>query len=98
MTELFVTKAVVKLPKKTNANRLSHHLIVDTSSDYNMATNVTTAKNPHQQVSPISEEYYSNFLVTEKLYIDGLPNSVIETEIMDLVKSCCPERYLFFSH
>ncbi|KAL7317256.1 hypothetical protein PS15m_003640 [Mucor circinelloides] len=99
MTELFVTKAVVKLPKKTNANRLSHHLIVDTSSDYNMATNVTTATNPHQQVSPISEEYYSNFLVTEKLYIDGLPNSVIETEIMDLVKSCCPERiYLNRNH
>ncbi|KAK4510632.1 uncharacterized protein ATC70_005063 [Mucor velutinosus] len=93
MTELFVTKAVVKLPKKTNANRLSHHFMVDTSSDYStMATHATTATKPHRQASPLSEEYYSSFLVTEKLYIDGLPNSVIETEIMDLVKSCCPER------
>ncbi|GAN10032.1 hypothetical protein MAM1_0314d09566 [Mucor ambiguus] len=100
MTELFVTKAVVKLPKKTNANRLSQHLMVDTSSDYNnMATHATTATKPHQQVPPPSEEYYSSFLVTEKLYIDGLPNSVVETEIMDLVKSCCPERiYLSRNH
>lgn len=97
MTELFVTKAVVKLPKKTNANRLSHHLMVDTSADYStMAAHASTTPKPHQQVSPLSEEYDSSFLVTDKLYIDGLPNSVIETEIMDLVKSCCPERYPYF--
>lgn len=94
MTELFVTKAIVKLPKKTNSNRLStsHHLIVDTSSDYNSSTNAITTTKPHQEISPVSEDYYNNYLVTEKLYIDGLPNTVIETEIMDLVKTCCPER------
>jgi hypothetical protein len=37
-------------------------------------------------------EAIDDFLVTDKLYIDGLPSSVVETEIMDLVESCEPTR------
>jgi hypothetical protein len=78
MTELFVTKAIVKLPRKSNRQS---SLIVDTS-DYHH--HLCVAK-PHQQ-----EQQGNDYLVTDKLYIDGLPSSVIESEIMDLVCSCDP--------
>lgn len=47
---------------------------------------VDTDYKPHQQ-----EDVY---LVTDKLYFDGLPSSVIENEIMDLVSSFDPIKYL----
>ncbi|KAG2234689.1 hypothetical protein INT48_005841, partial [Thamnidium elegans] len=73
MTELCMAKAIVKLPRKNNR---TSSLVVDTTSDYNMAK-------PHQQ----EDGFY---LVTDKLYIDGLPTSVIENEIMELVATCDP--------
>lgn len=69
-----MAKAIVKLPRKSN--RTSTSLVVDTTSDYNMAK-------PHQQ----EDGFY---LVSDKLYIDSLPTSVIENEIMDSVATCDP--------
>lgn len=73
MTELCMAKAIVKLPRKSNR---TSSLVVDTTSDYNMAK-------PHQQ----EDGFY---LVSDKLYIDGLPTSVIENEIMESVATCDP--------
>lgn len=81
MTELFVTKAIVKLPRKNTITNSSNRLIIDT--DYN---HLTSSGKPHQQ------EEYDFFLVTDKLYLDGLPSSITESEIMDLVGSCDPVK------
>lgn len=47
----------------------------------------TSDYKPHQQ----DDGFY---LVTEKLYFDGFPSSVIENEIMELVSSFDPIKYL----
>lgn len=71
MTEIHMTKAIVKLPRKASSG-LRHSQLLD--ADTNLSS--------HQAVD--------DFLVTDKLYINGLPGSVIESEIMDLVDSCKP--------
>jgi hypothetical protein len=72
MTELQMTKAIVKLPRKnSSANR--HSQLVDVNSNHETLV-------------------VDDFLVTDKLYIDGSPSSVIETEIRDLVLSYKPIR------
>lgn len=69
MTELFATKAIVKLPKKSSNNNKSNNLLV---------LGATTR--------------YANYLVTDKLYFESM--NVTETEIMDLVRSCDPIKYV----
>jgi hypothetical protein len=83
MTELFVTKAIVKLPRKNNHNSI----VVDTTSDYHPALSSHLSAKPHQQT-----QERNDYLVTDKLYIDGLPSSVIESEIIELVCTCDPVK------
>lgn len=40
----------------------------------------------------VSDERYTDYLVSDKLYIDNLPSFLTKDEIMDLLKTCDPSR------
>jgi hypothetical protein len=76
MTELYKA-AVVKLPRKSR-----HSSIID-SPDF-----LSKNKAPLQEET--EPDYSNDFLVSDKLYLNGLPLNVTEEEVMDLVKNFDP--------